>query len=132
MDPKRKGAAASSTAKDWAGSGVPVVRIDTGVFKYVLMTVYDGKGNEKVVVRGSRSCEYHMDVFEACKAEVEPLGLQVREMGGGRIRHSEEDKAILVYGYSQAFGQADHQISVSLLRECFPTYDSITMSNEGY
>ena len=54
-------------------------------------------------------------------------------MGGGRIHHKRGEKSIMVYGYSVAFGAADHATTVKLLRadKEFEDY-SIAFKNEGY
>ena len=51
--------------------------------------------------------------------------------GGGRIDHNLEEKKIVVYGYSQGFGLADHSISKAILAKIYPEHD-ITWNNEGY
>lgn len=38
------------------------------------------------------------DVYQKVKPSIEALGLKTHVMGGGRIRHDEQE--ILVYGYS--------------------------------
>ncbi len=63
---------------------------------------------------------------------MEENGWEVEVEGGGRIQHNRADKTLLVYGYSQAYGQPDHSIAVGLLKKCYPDYVSITFSNEGY
>lgn len=52
-------------------------------------------------------------------------------MGGGRIKHDEIGKDILVYGYSYGYGRADHQIAVDILKQKYPDYN-IHFSNDGY
>jgi phosphohistidine phosphatase len=53
-------------------------------------------------------------------------------VGGGRIKHSLDEKTIKVYGYSQGYGLADHAITVEILKKKYPDYKSITFSNDGY
>lgn len=55
-------------------------------------------------------------------------------LGGGRIRHDDGSKAITIYGYSSAYGQAPHDLSVAIVRQWYPLYDpdKITASYEGY
>ncbi|KAL2737535.1 ocnus, partial [Vespula maculifrons] len=57
--------------------------------------------------------------------------LEVESLGGGRILHDPEKKSIKVYGYSQGYGKADHQVSVELLKKKYTDYD-ITYSDDGY
>lgn len=67
------------------------------------------------------------DAADKCAQVAEPLG-------GGRIRHDDGAKAITVYGYSSAYGQAPHDLSAALIRQWYPMYtpDNITASYEGY
>jgi len=115
---------------------IPDVEIDEdGVFKYVLITVADSKDEslQKLVVRGNREAEYHADIYEAfCRKTEGPLGMDCQCRGGGRINHNSTEKKILVYGYSMGYGKADHSKAVDLLKKEFPSYSSITFSNEGY
>ena len=131
------------------------VNIDpSGRYKYILIKL-EQNGQEKYVVRGHGWAEYHgkkiinilfwiiyFKVFEICawffeadilenfEQAVKSKDIRVTCTGGGRILH--EPSKILVYGYSQGFGRAEHEISVSLIKEKYPDYQSITFSNEGY
>ena len=61
--------------------------------------------------------------------------LQVAQpLGGGRIRHNDGAKAIAIYGFSSAYGQAPHDLSAAIVRQWYPMYDAdkITVSYEGY
>ena len=116
----------------------PSVRIDKGVFKYVLIEAYatdPGTDTEhsKLLVRGLVSAEYHADVYEH---EEELLrkssgGLDCQCLGGGRILHEPERKYIKVYGYSVGYSKADHTKSVELLKKHYPNYE-IEWSDDGY
>jgi phosphohistidine phosphatase len=78
--------------------------------------------------------EYHKDVFLFSKKTIETEGLTTEVEGGGRIEHSAARKAILVYGYSMAYGRAEHSHSAELLKKAFGAYPekNITWTNEGY
>ena len=116
----------------------PSVRIDKGVFKYVLIEAYatdPGTDTEhsKLLVRGLVSAEYHADVYEH---EEELLrkssgGLDCQCLGGGRILHEPQRKYIKVYGYSVGYGKADHTKRVELLKKHYPNYE-IEWSDDGY
>lgn len=54
---------------------------------------------------------------------------QVEPLGGGRI--DVKGRAATIYGYSQAFGQAPHDISAALVRRSYPLLD-VSVSHEGY
>jgi Janus/Ocnus family (Ocnus) len=49
-----------------------------------------------------------------------------------RIEHEPAESRIFVYGYSMGFGLADHAVTVELLKAHYPSYTSITFSNDGY
>ena len=60
---------------------------------------------------------------------------KIKVDGGGRITHcSGNNSSINVYGYSQAYGQADHFLTAQILKGAYKNYveDKITYSNEGY
>lgn len=137
----------------WAAEGstaalddvLPSVRIDTGdglsvlslsgagVLKYVLMRVSSrrGGGGSKLIVRGDKLMPFHRDILEAARAEASPHGLKVEPLGGGRMEHRPELNVVRVYGFSQAFGQADHEVTAALVRRWYPFYE-VTTSNDGY
>ncbi|XP_014213514.1 14 kDa phosphohistidine phosphatase [Copidosoma floridanum] len=112
-----------------------VVDVDidpNGVFKYILIHVKDN-GMEKKIVRGYQRCDYHADIFDETEAVLKKISssLKAKCLGGGRIKHDAADKKLHVYGYSQGYGKADHDISVSILKTKYSDYD-ITWSDEGY
>ena len=114
----------------------PTVQIDPeGVFKYVLIEIYEedknGKEIAKLLVRGDRRSEYHADIFDPVDEKVRAVGLDTQCLGGGRIKHDPSQKKIDVYGYSVGFGKADHTKTVEKLKEAYPNY-TITWSDEGY
>ena len=123
----------SKILEEWSS-----VRIDNGVFKYVLIEAYatnPGSDTEhsKLLVRGLVSAEYHADVYEH---EEELLrskskGLDCQCLGGGRILHEPERRYIKVYGYSVGYGKADHTKSVELLKKHYPDYE-IEWTDDGY
>ncbi|ETN63159.1 sex-regulated protein janus-A [Anopheles darlingi] len=87
---------------------VPVVDIDEGIFKYVLIKVYakeqpDGTEPNKLIVRGFNRAQWHSDIYDEIK----------------------------VYGYSQGYGKADHLETRRLLLTKYKDF-SINCSDEGY
>ena len=68
--------------------------------------------------------------------EMEPLLRRMKLsydcVGGGRIEHNVTEKTILVFGYSQGFGKADHSLTCEILRNHFKGYTAINWSDEGY
>ncbi|XP_029166425.1 14 kDa phosphohistidine phosphatase-like [Nylanderia fulva] len=104
-----------------------------GRFKYILINVQDDASKaSKQIVRGNARSQWHADIFDKINEEIKKHpGLQTNCLGGGRIEHDPDNKTIKVFGYSQGFGKADHQVSVELLKKKYPDYD-ITWSDEGY
>ncbi|CDW53493.1 14 kDa phosphohistidine phosphatase [Trichuris trichiura] len=117
----------SETAMD----SVPNVVIDEGTFKYVIVEITDGK-SKKSIVRGFRACEYHDDILEEIKPDLLEKKLSFKCTGGGRIYHDSLQKKIEVYGYSQAYGKADHELAVKKLSECFPGYSVSVRQGDHY
>ncbi|XP_063828655.1 14 kDa phosphohistidine phosphatase-like [Ostrinia nubilalis] len=113
---------------------VPKVDIDPeGVFKYILVKVYGKeKNNEEpsvTVVRGYKRCNYHSDIYDEVQEKLQPLDCE--PLGGGRISHDPGNKKIHIYGYSQGYGKADHEVAAKLVKDAYPEY-TITISDEGY
>ncbi|XP_043578241.1 14 kDa phosphohistidine phosphatase-like [Bombus pyrosoma] len=113
---------------------IPDVDIDGhGRFKYILVNIYDERaGVSKSIVRGYARAEWHSDIFMKVVDVVDSIpDLRSKCVGGGRIEHDPDEKTIKVYGYSQGFGKADHEVTVSILKKKYPDY-SITWSDDGY
>ncbi|EGT39620.1 hypothetical protein CAEBREN_04563 [Caenorhabditis brenneri] len=101
------------------------------IFRDCRLEVTDSSTKEqKYVVRGYYRCHFHDDILQEVKGSA-PSGLKLKCVGGGRIKHDDTDKDILVYGYSQGYGQADHTIAVGILQKKYPGYN-IHFSNDGY
>ncbi|XP_017789414.1 PREDICTED: sex-regulated protein janus-A-like [Habropoda laboriosa] len=104
-----------------------------GRFKYILINVHDEANSvNKSIVRGYARSQWHADIFDVVEKELKKIGgLRCKCLGGGRIEHDPDERTLKVYGYSQGFGKADHQVSVALLKKKYPDY-TITCSDEGY
>lgn len=115
---------------------IPDVKIDDGRFKYVLIKVHDKNSNDtKLIVRGTATCSYHMDIYELAQQEIEQDDkFELEAQGGGRILHNAKEKRIEVFGYSVDLGQAKHTETCKILQKHFADYPpaNITWSNEGY
>jgi hypothetical protein len=89
-------------------------------------------------VRGDLSSEYHNDVLQRAKRELRVLPrcstLCLDPLGGGRIEHDIEAGTVKVFGFSQAFGPAVHEVATQIIRRAFPWYgdDTVQASYEGY
>ena len=88
----------------------------------------------KLLVWGHPNGEYHNHIYTRAKGFAARLGLACDVLGGGRIEHRPEQRAISVYGYSAAFGPAPHEVAAVLLRRWFPLYGAagVSVSYEGY
>lgn len=113
---------------------IPDVDIDPkGKFKYILIEVTDPETKEKKhIVRGYKDCPYHVDILEKVEQDILKVKCRANCVGGGRILHKPEVKAIFIFGYSQGFGRADHTITQKLVQSKYPDYTDVTWSNEGY
>ncbi|KAA0193494.1 hypothetical protein HAZT_HAZT009670 [Hyalella azteca] len=77
--------------------------------------------------------DFHANIYEKVAPAIEKTaGMDCECVGGGRIKHSLDEKTIKVYGYSQGYGLADHALTVEILKKKYPDYESITFSNDGY
>lgn len=43
-------------------------------------------------------------------------------LGGGTIMHDSVNKTIVIFGKSDIFGEANHYLTASLIREAYPDY----------
>ncbi|KAI6651684.1 14 kDa phosphohistidine phosphatase-like [Oopsacas minuta] len=113
---------------------IPNIDIDEdGTFKYILIKIQNKSNPEpRLIVRGYKWAEFHADIFEKVNEELSSAGYDCECMGGGRIKHTPDEKSLLVYGYSVSYGRADHNKTVSLLQDKYSHYKSITFSNKGY
>lgn len=113
---------------------IPLVEIDSnGIFKYILIKVHgpevDGVEDNITILRGYERSTWHADILEEVEAKLEPLDCEC--IGGGRINHNAAEKKLHVYGYSQAYGKANHETSARLLKKIYKDY-TISISDEGY
>ncbi|NP_001274271.1 14 kDa phosphohistidine phosphatase isoform 4 [Homo sapiens] len=119
---------------------IPDVDIDSdGVFKYVLIRVHSAPrsgapaAESKEIVRGYKWAEYHgeADIYDKVSGDMQKQGCDCECLGGGRISHQSQDKKIHVYGYSMAYGPAQHAISTEKIKAKYPDYE-VTWANDGY
>ncbi|XP_060064232.1 14 kDa phosphohistidine phosphatase-like [Ylistrum balloti] len=128
--------ASPGAAKNCLLKTIPDVEIDTGKFKYILVKVHDPapeKSREyKHIVRGSSKAAYHADIYELLEPIIEEKGLDCECVGGGRIEHDASSKKIKIYGYSQAYGKADHTVTYLMLQRKYGSDYNVTFNNDGY
>ena len=109
---------------------LPIVDLHSGVFKYVLVRCSSGAGTHWLV-RGYNGCDYHADVLAKLEEQC-PAGVNLECVGGGRIDHRPAERKLVIYGYSQGFGRADHSRTSLLCKEHFGGNYDISWNNEGY
>ena len=112
------------------------VSIDEGANKYVLISaILPGEVGERQNFVVSRlGAAYHRNAAEPMVDELERRGYSsISILGGGRIQLDSKQKKVSIFGYSYAFGQADHALSKSVViaDPRFMDFD-VTWSNEGY
>ena len=114
---------------------IPSVSIDSGAYKYVLITALPPNSTSvEVFVHSKRGAQYHRNVAEPLIPILKQGGYtDIRITGGGRILRCDEDNIIKIFGYSYGFGQADHALAKDVVEKSgkFAGYE-ITWSNEGY
>jgi len=117
--------------------GSPFVEMPlNGVFKYVLAEIVCKKsGSAEYFVRGDARASYHADIFEPFESDLASRAphVNVRVLGGGRIRTNAQEKTVQVYGYSVAYGRGNHEKACDLIRAA-PAFEAfeVTWSNDGY
>lgn len=110
-------------------NAVPSAEIDPdGTFKYILVKVYapqtpDGTEPSKIIIRGNKRGPYHADIYDETVKKLTELKLDSECIGGGKIQHNSADKKINIFGSSQGFGKADHEVTAQILKEVFPCYE---------
>lgn len=79
---------------------LPIVDIDTGRFKYLLIKVTTPAGNTFNIVRGHNGVHYtyHSEVAAPTITKLNNRGWKHEILGGGTISHSPEAKTIFIYG----------------------------------
>ena len=118
---------------------IPSVSIDSGAYKYVLITAKQPNNNnnnnkDEIFVHSKRGAHYHRNVAEPLIPILQQSGYtNIRINGGGRILRDDDDKIIKIFGYSYGFGRADHALAKDVVEKSgkFVGY-SITWSNDGY
>lgn len=128
--------ASPGAAKNSLLKTIADVEIDCGKCKYILVKVHDpapDKSREyKHIVRASCKASYHADIYDIVEPIICDRGLDCECVGGGRIEHDASNKKIKIYGYSKAYGKADHSVTFLMLQKKFGSTYNITFSSDGY
>jgi len=148
-------------SSSWSGNSLPDVKIDQGVFKYILLRASSSTGSpSKLLVRGDCRAAYHNHILTACIAEAAKTDpdIVITILGGGRMEYYSHPRSSMeggdggekdhggemgsrngsgqtgvasVYGYSAAFGPAPHEMTAAVLRKWDP-FVHVSVSYEGY
>ena len=111
----------------------PALFDEDSVQKYILISVSLG-GATLLLVRGSAAAEYHNDVLEAASPAILAAlpGAAIAVLGGGRLAHDgPRANSLRLYGYSVAFGRAEHAVAAGIIEAAMP-HLKVTWSNDGY
>mmetsp|Transcript_1561 Transcript_1561/g.4260 ORF Transcript_1561/g.4260 Transcript_1561/m.4260 type:complete len:149 (-) Transcript_1561:308-754(-) len=119
-----------------ATTRIPNVTIDDGAHKYVLIRATNAStATQEHFVVSKRGAAYHRNAAEPMVERLQQNGYtSIDVTGGGRIYLDDDNRSISIFGYSYGFGQANHELSKSVIEKSstkYATYD-ITTSNEGY
>uniref|UniRef100_A0A7S3K3L8 14 kDa phosphohistidine phosphatase n=1 Tax=Aureoumbra lagunensis TaxID=44058 RepID=A0A7S3K3L8_9STRA len=112
---------------------LPEIDIAEGVWKYVLLEI-EVDGRRRHIVRALSGLHYHAEIYELTAAQLRPLGIKCRVVGGGRINKNSSTKTIDVYGYSKTFGRAPgcNQHAADIIRHSIPSDFDVSWSDAGY
>ena len=113
----------------------PHLSLSPGKNKYVLVKATDPNNEKKpqwfVKSAAPNECggPYHGNVAQDLREWIQAAGFNVEVVGGGRIDYRPDQKQAVVYGFSYAFGKADHARAASLIIESsqgkiIATYDN--------
>eukprot|EP00347_Sterkiella_histriomuscorum_P013925 403362830 len=95
-----------------------------GDYKYIVIELKNAKNDETFqLIRGSRTHEVHKDILaEFIENELidEDDMMHVSCRGGGRISIDSDKDTIKIYGFSYAFGKADHLMAAEMLKKSLP------------
>jgi hypothetical protein len=92
--------------------------------KFILISIKEESGNGKIILRGNSFCKFHDDILKhVIKTELKDKKLKAKCLGGGKIIINLDDKTITLRSKSTQYGMEDRNITVSMLKEKFPTFN---------
>lgn len=103
---------------------IPTVVVDnTEGFKFITCKLYDGNGNEKIVVRANENYRYHFKLVAALEQEA-GRGIKVHCLGGGQIKINPDAKTIVIWDKSTDYGKEPGReaTTIALLQAAFPEF----------
>lgn len=96
---------------DHKDDDIPIVSIDKGAFKYVLITATSPPPSNipRTFVYSREKAQYHACIVMQLLPKLRSRGYtDILVAGGGRINRDDKLKKIHIFGYSFGFGMADH------------------------
>ena len=111
---------------------------ENGTYKYIQIECINrsNKEDKKLLIRGNSYSSYHKDIFRKFMIDIMNSddnalkeNFEFECVGGGRIDFG--PSKIFIYGYSTAYGQADHAKTKEIVQKFYPTYE-VEFSNDGY
>ena len=109
---------------------------ESGVYKYIQIKCTNKTNNEsKIIIRGTGYFSFHKDIFNDFMVDIKTSknkelieDCEFNCIGGGSIDF--KPKYIFIYGYSNIFGQANHEKTVEIIKKYYPNY-TVDYSNSG-
>ena len=97
---------------------------NNGKFKYIQIKVnnIENQNESKIIIRGT-------DIFTNFINNEINNNIQMKNnfsfeiIGGGKIIFDNKNKTIILYGYSTAYGPADHSLTSSIIKKYYPNYE---------
>ena len=100
---------------------------DMGRFKYIQIRVKDKNPTykTKIIVRGKQGIQYHLGIFIQFLNDMRQKpeifnNFEFDPIGGGFINIDRSN--INIYGYSTAYGKAEHKVTAGILSLYYPNY----------
>lgn len=93
--------------------------------KYILASFVDPNGKERKLVR-TYNLKAHEYIFQQLISELTEKGVEYGSrtcLGGGYIFVDNEEKVIMIYGYSLSYGaEPDRDETIQILQEAYPEF----------
>jgi phosphohistidine phosphatase len=105
---------------DHEDDDIPVVSIDEGAFKYILITATSPPPSKllRTFVCSREKAQYHVNIVLQLLPKLRSHGYtDILVAGGGRINRDDKLKKIHIFGYSYGFGMADHAAAKEVVEQ---------------
>lgn len=95
---------------------IPIVSLDEGACKYVLVTAISLSNQPRTFVLSRKNYQHHVTVAMDFLPKLRSQSYRdIQIAGGGRILRDDNDMKIHIFGCSYGFGQADHELAKELV-----------------